>query len=103
MKTWTNLHSHAKYSLLDGIATYEGYVKRAEEVGLPAVSVTEHGNIHGWLDLIRACKASEKSIKPILGIEAYQARKSRFDRDEEERASGRAVDDLEQRGPYHLI
>lgn len=66
---------------------------------MPALSITEHGNVFGWLDFYDACREAE--IKPILGIEAYQARKTKADRDEEERA-GRANDELLQRGPYHL-
>jgi DNA polymerase-3 subunit alpha len=64
-----------------------------------ALSITDHGNIHGWLDHYEHCR--EHDIKPILGLEAYQARKSRFDRDEEER-SGPARNEWDQRGPYHL-
>lgn len=66
---------------------------------MSALGITEHGNVHGWLEFYDACKAV--GIKPILGMEAYQARKTRHDRDDEERA-GRAADEWEQRGPHHL-
>lgn len=98
-KSWVNLHSHTTFSLLDGHGTTERYAKRAKELQMGALSITDHGNIHGWLDHYEHCR--EQGIKPILGLEAYQARKSRFDRDEEER-SGPARNEWDQRGPYHL-
>lgn len=101
VKNYVNCHQHGVYSFLDGYAKYEPLVDRAIELGMPALSITEHGNLHGLLDFYDACTKRERPIKPILGYEAYQARKTRFDRDEEERA-GRATDELEQRGPYHL-
>lgn len=99
MKTWCNLHNHTTYSLLDGHGTVERYVLRAKELGMKALSITDHGNICGWLDHYDFCK--EHDIKPLLGLEAYQARKSRFDMDEEERA-GRSKNEWDQRGPYHM-
>ena len=97
--TWVNLHNHSAFSMLDGHGQVDTYMKRAAELGMPALSVTDHGNIHAWLDFYDAGK--EYGVKPILGMEAYQARKTRFDRDDEERA-GPANDELAQRGPYHL-
>lgn len=85
--------------MLDGHSNVDHYAARAKELGMVAAAQTDHGNIHGLLDFYDACKKID--IKPILGLEAYQARKSRFDRDEEERA-GRAKNEWEQRGPYHL-
>src|SRR5688572_21286706 len=66
---------------------------------MPALATTDHGNIHSWLEFIEACK--KWNIKPILGTEAYQARKTRFDTDEDER-SGPARNEWDQRGPHHL-
>jgi DNA polymerase-3 subunit alpha len=85
--------------MLDGHGKVDNYAERAAELGMTALAQTDHGNIHGWLDFYDACK--KVHIKPILGLEAYQARKSRFDRDEEER-SGPAQNEWDQRGPYHL-
>lgn len=99
MKTWCNLHNHTTYSLLDGHGTVERYVERAAELQMGALAITDHGNICGWLDHYDFCK--EHDIKPLLGLEAYQARKSRFDTDEEERA-GRSKNEWDQRGPYHM-
>lgn len=99
MANWVNLHSHTTFSMLDGHGTTENYAKRAKELQMGSLAITDHGNIHGWIDHYQACK--DHDIKPILGLEAYQARKTRFDRDEEERA-GPAKNEWEQRGPYHL-
>lgn len=98
-KSYVNLHTHGVFSLLDGYGKYEDYAAKVKKDNCGAIGVTEHGNIHGWIPFYNACK--EYGVKPILGIEAYQARKSRFDRDEEERA-GKARHEWDQRGPYHL-
>lgn len=99
MKQWVNLHQHTTYSFLDGHADPRKLLERAKELGQPAASQTDHGVIHGWMDFYEAAK--DVGIKPILGMESYQARKTRWDKDPEERA-GKAIDELEQRGPYHL-
>ena len=99
MKNWTNLHNHTIYSMLDGHGNIEQYLERAKSLGMAGLATTDHGNIHSWLDFYDAGKAI--GVKPILGSEFYQARKSRFDRDEEER-SGPAKNEWEQRGPYHI-
>lgn len=98
-KSWFNGHAHSYYSFLDGYSRPKSYAERAVELDMPAAVITDHGNIHGWLNHEDACK--EAGIKAIYGIEAYQARKSRFDTDPEER-SGPATMEWEQRGPYHL-
>ena len=99
MKNWTNLHNHTVYSMLDGHGDIEQYLDRAKKLGMSGIATTDHGNIHSWLDFYDAGTAV--GVKPILGSELYQARKTRFDRDEEER-SGPAKNEWEQRGPYHL-
>lgn len=99
MKTWVNVHNHTTNSLLDGHGSIDRYGHRAKELGMPALGILDHGNLFGWLDHYDLCK--KLGLKPILGIEAYQARKTRFDRDPEERA-GPSRDEWDQRGPYHL-
>lgn len=99
MKNWTNLHNHTVYSMLDGHGRVEEYLERAKSLGMRGLATTDHGNIHSWLDFYDAGQAV--GVKPILGSEMYQARKTRFDRDEEER-SGPAKNEWEQRGPYHI-
>lgn len=99
MTNWTNLHSHTVFSALDGHGQVETYAKRAADLGMEALAITDHGNISGWIDFYESCQ--DNGVKPILGMEAYMARKTRFDMDEEELA-GAATDEFEQRGPYHL-
>jgi DNA polymerase-3 subunit alpha len=99
MKQYVELHCHDIFSLLDGYSRPEDYVKRAKELNMGAIAQTNHGNIHGWMDFYDQCK--EYDLKPIFGIEAYQARKTRFDTDPEE-LSGPARFEWDQRGPYHL-
>jgi len=85
--------------MLDGHGRVEEYLDRAKSLGMRGLATTDHGNIHSWLDFYDAGNAV--GVKPILGSEFYQARKTRFDRDEEER-SGPAKNEWEQRGPYHI-
>ena len=99
MKNWTNLHNHTVFSMLDGHGGVDEYLERAKSLGMMGLATTDHGNIHSWLDFYDAAKSV--GVKPILGSEFYQARKTRFDRDEEER-SGPAKNEWEQRGPYHI-
>jgi DNA polymerase-3 subunit alpha len=64
-----NHHSHSYYSLLDGYSSPEELIKRASEVGMSSLSLTDHGTLSGHRDLIKAGR--ENNIKPILGLEAY--------------------------------
>ncbi len=81
--TYVPLHVHTHYSLMDGVATPEEYAKRASEIGLPAIAVTDHGALSGHRPMYRAAKAN--GVKPILGIEGYIAA-DRFDhRDKSDR------------------
>ncbi|MEE9207208.1 MAG: DNA polymerase III subunit alpha [Gemmatimonadota bacterium] len=69
--SFVHLHTHSEYSLLDGANRIDELLDRAEEFGMPAVALTDHGNMHGaWAFQERARK---KKIKPILGFEAYVA------------------------------
>jgi DNA polymerase-3 subunit alpha len=85
--------------MLDGHGDVSKYLERAHSLGMKGLATTDHGNIHSWLDFYDAAKST--GVKPILGSEFYQARKTRFDKDEEER-SGPAKNEWEQRGPYHI-
>ena len=81
--TYVPLHVHTHYSLMDGVATPEEYAKRASEIGLPAIAITDHGVLSGHRPMYRAAK--ENGVKPILGIEGYITA-DRFDnRDKSER------------------
>jgi DNA polymerase III subunit alpha len=97
--SYVNLHTHSTYSTLDGFSRVEEYVDRAKALGMPAIALTDHGNVSGWLDLIDATETA--GIKPLFGSELYQSRKTRHDRDPEELAR-KVGPEFEQRGPYHL-
>ena len=75
---FVHLHNHTEYSFLDGAIRIKDLVKKTVEFGMPAVALTDHGGLFGAVELFETCKASE--IKPILGMEAYLAPKSRFDK-----------------------
>ena len=69
--SFVHLHTHSEYSLLDGANKLDPLLDRVVELGMPALALTDHGNLHGaW----RFCKtARSKGIKPIIGCEAYVA------------------------------
>lgn len=79
-KQFVHLHLHTDYSLLDGAIKIGPLAKRAAELKMPAVAITDHGNLYGSLSFYNKMKA--EGIKPIIGIEAYIARGSRHDRGE---------------------
>lgn len=76
---FVHLHNHTHHSLLDGLTKIPDLVKKVKEYGMEATAVTDHGTMSGILEFYKA--AVDGEIKPILGIEAYIAARSRFDRD----------------------
>ena len=66
---FVHLHNHTHYSLLDGASKIPDLVARAKELGMPAVAITDHGNMHGAYEMWST--AVKAGIKPIIGIEAY--------------------------------
>ncbi|HVE74148.1 MAG TPA: PHP domain-containing protein, partial [Mycobacteriales bacterium] len=75
---FVHLHVHTEYSMLDGAARVSDLFASAAEMGMPALACTDHGNMYGAFDFYKAGKAA--GVKPIIGIEAYVAPGSRFDR-----------------------
>jgi len=75
---FTHLHLHSQYSLLDGAIAFDKLLKRCKQLEMDSVAVTDHGNMFGAIEFYT--KATAAHIKPILGIEAYIAPRSRFDR-----------------------
>lgn len=73
---FVHLHVHSHYSLLDGLAKIEDLVPRAKELGFEALALTDHGSMHGIPEFYK--KATAAGLKPILGLEAYLATESRF-------------------------
>ena len=89
MPSFVHLHLHSGFSLLDGACGHETLAATAAKYKMPAVAVTDHGNLFGAIGFYEAAKKA--GVKPIIGCELYVARTSRTDRDP---ASGR---------PNHLI
>ena len=75
---FVHLHVHSEYSLLDGLLKIDGMIKKASEMGMHSVALTDHGNMYGAIDFYKS--ATKAGIKPIIGCEVYQAPKSRFDK-----------------------
>ena len=67
--SYNGLHVHTHFSLFDGIATPDEYLSRAQEIGMSALAITDHGSLSGHREFYRI--AREKGIKPILGVEGY--------------------------------
>ena len=75
--SFTHLHVHTEYSLLDGAARIKDVVARAKELGMDSLAITDHGVMFGVIDFYRACQ--DAGIKPIIGCEVYTAARTRFD------------------------
>ena len=80
--TFAHLHVHSEYSLLDGFSKIKKLVKRAKEMDMPAVALTDHGTMFGVIDFYNAATAA--GIKPIIGVEAYLASRTMKERDPQE-------------------
>jgi DNA polymerase-3 subunit alpha len=89
-----HLHVHSYYSQLDGMSSITGLVDKTIRCGMNAVALTDHGNMYGIKELYDYIKKKNKDlpadrkIKPILGVEAYCARRTRFDKSLKEDGSG---------------
>ncbi|MCU0662724.1 MAG: DNA polymerase III subunit alpha [Myxococcota bacterium] len=84
---FVHLHLHSQYSLLDGAVRLPDLLKRVKEMGMPAVAVTDHGNMFGTVDFYK--RAISAGVKHIIGCETYVAEKDRRDRS--------------NRSSYHLV
>ena len=115
---FTHLHVHSHYSVLDGMSKVPDLVDKAIKYGMPAIALTDHGCMYGIKELLDCCKKSNKKLKekaaeegkefvpfkPIVGVEAYCARRHRKLRDKDLKAvnaEGKAYV-LDQSG-WHLI
>lgn len=76
--SFVHLHNHSEYSLLDGLSKLPDMLKKAKALGQPALALTDHGAMYGIVHFYN--KARALGIKPILGLEAYVAKNSRFDK-----------------------
>ena len=87
---FTHLHVHTEFSLLDGLGRIDDLVAEASALGFDSLAITDHGALYGAVAFYQA--ATQRGIKPIIGVETYVARRSMTDRD------GRA-----DAQPYHLV
>src|SRR5260370_444960 len=85
MSDFVHLHLHSQYSLLDGANRLDDVIAAAAAAGMPAMALTDHGNLFGAIDFYN--KARQAGVKPIVGIEAYVAQGSRLDRNPQRSAS----------------
>ncbi len=76
--SFTHLHLHTEFSMLDGAARVKEVVRAAAEDGQPAIGITDHGNMYGVLDFYAAAK--DVGINPVIGSELYMAAESRHER-----------------------
>lgn len=84
--SFTHLHVHTEYSLLDGSSKIKELAKRVKELGMDSIAITDHGVMYGVIDFYKACKA--EGIKPIIGCEVYVTGGSRHEK---------------ENGYYHLV
>ena len=95
--SFVHLHVHTEYSMLDGAARVGDLVEEVARQEMPAIAMTDHGNVFGAFDFYK--QATKAGVKPIIGIEAYVAPESRFDKKRVQWASG-GDDDVSGGGAY---
>lgn len=84
MSEFVHLHVHTQYSLLDGACRINALVKKAAGMGMPALAMTDHGNLFGAIEFYQACK--KNNIKPIIGCEVYLTPGSRLEKSADQRS-----------------
>ena len=78
---FVHLHLHSHYSLLDGLSKVPALLDRVKELGMTAAALTDHGTLSGAIEFYKGCR--DRDLRPIIGIEAYLARRGRADKDAE--------------------
>lgn len=76
---FVHLHNHTQYSLLDGLTKIPALVERIKQLGMESVAITDHGTMSGVIEFYKTAK--DNGIRPIIGMEAYVAPRSRTDKD----------------------
>ena len=89
--SFVHLHVHTQYSILDGQASIAGLFERAKELGMPALAITDHGNMYGVKEFLKVAKKFPE-VKPIIGCEIYVTK--HYDH---------KIKDKDHRGYFHLI
>ena len=116
--TFTHLHVHSHYSVLDGMSKVSDLVDKSIREGMPAIALTDHGCMYGIKELLDYCKKDNKKLKekaleagidfvpfkPIVGVEAYCARRSRLQRDKDYKAiNAEGKSYIVDQSGWHLI
>ena len=116
--TFTHLHVHSHYSVLDGMSKVPDLVDKSIKLGMPAIALTDHGCMYGIKELLDYTKKANKKLKekaqeegtefvpfkPIVGVEAYCARRSRLQRDKELKAiNAEGKSYIVDQSGWHLI
>ena len=109
--SFTHLHVHSHYSLLDGLSKVEEIVDKCIASGMNSVALTDHGNMYGIKDLLDYCKKINKArkedglepCKPIVGCEAYCARRGRLSKKEDKAVNAEGRTYVIDRSGWHLI
>ncbi len=109
--SFTHLHVHSHYSLLDGLSKVEEIVDKCIASGMNSVALTDHGNMYGIKDLLDYCKKINKArkedglepFKPIVGCEAYCARRGRLSKKEDKAVNAEGRTYVIDRSGWHLI
>lgn len=79
MSTFTHLHVHTEYSLLDGFAKIKKLIDRTKELGMDSIAISDHGTMFGVIEFYNTAKAA--GVKPIIGLETYVCPRNMGDRD----------------------
>jgi DNA polymerase-3 subunit alpha len=96
-ENFVHLHVHTEYSMLDGAARLQDLASETSRQGMPAIAMTDHGNLFGAYDFYKTMNS--KGVKPIIGLEAYVAPGSRFEKKRVKWAEG-GEDDVSAGGAY---
>lgn len=89
-KKFTHLHVHTEFSLLDGACRISELVKRAKDLGMDSLAITDHGSMYGVVEFYK--QAKKENVKPILGFEAYVSPRKMTDKDPQK-----------DKNQYHLV
>ena len=98
---FVHLHLHSEYSFLDGACSVKKTVQRAKELGMSALAITDHGNMHSTIEFYEECRKA--GIKGIIGMEGYISSTTRFDRDNKREFTYHIVLLAENETGYHNL
>ena len=86
---FSHLHIHSHYSLLNALPKIPDLVKTAKKLGMPALAITDNGNMYATIEFYKECK--KEGIKPIIGVDAYVALRTRNDKESIDKRRSRLI------------